>query len=254
MSERSKELLQAYLDGELDTDAHADLEQRLASDPALKDELTRLSFVRDSIKSLPKAEAPVNLADEILRRARETAPTPAAASPGQGHAGPAPWLTPWRVAAAIALLLLPGGGFAAGYGMGISRAPGSTPTPEAVLAVASDGQSDFLVLLHGSAGEEELAVEQRSWRDLQYAEWADRLVETGSLVRADDLSDDSGRGVWADGTVDPGETWFAGAGTVPTRAYVVRAWDYDEALEVARTSPHLAFGGSVTVRMITEGL
>jgi hypothetical protein len=35
---------------------------------------------------------------------------------------------------------------------------------------------------------------------------------------------------------------------------VVRAWDYDQALEVARTSPHLAFGGSVTVRMITEGL
>jgi hypothetical protein len=254
MNERNKELLQAYLDGELDTDAHQDLEQRLASDPALKDELTRLSFVRDSIKSLPKAEAPVNLADEILRRARETAPTPAAASPGQGHTGPVPWSTPWRVAAGIALLLLPGSGFAAGYGMGISRAPGSTSTPETVLAVASDGQNDFLVLLHGSAGEEGLAVEQRSWRDLQYADWADRLVETGTLVRADDLSEDSGQGVWADGTVDPGETWFAGAWTVPTRAYVVRAWDYDEALEVARTSPHLAFGGSVTVRMITEGL
>ena len=98
-----------------------------------------------------------------------------------------------------------------------------------------------------------MAVEAQSWRDLQYTNWADSLLGTGRLVRADDLSEDNGQGVWSDGNEDPGEAWFPGPWAVPTRSYVVRAWDYDQALDIARTSPHLAFGGSVTVRQITEG-
>ena len=121
------------------------------------------------------------------------------------------------------------------------------------LACGADGPSDFLVLLHGNAGASELAVEARSWRDLQYTNWADSLLGTGRLVRADDLSADSGQGVWANGDEDPGEAWFPGSWAVPTRSYVVKAWDYDQALDIARTSPHLAFGGSVTVRQIADG-
>ena len=29
-------------------------------------------------------------------------------------------------------------------------------------------------------------------------------------------------------------------------------WDYDQALDIARTSQHMAFGGSVTIRRIAE--
>ncbi len=145
-----------------------------------------------------------------------------------------------------------------GYRVGITRgpemalAPEATPASAPALFPAADGPSDFLVLLHGNAGAGELGAEQRSWRDLQYTNWADSLMGTGRLVRADDLSDDSGQGVWADGNVNEGEVWFACSRVVPSRAYVVKAWDYDQALDIARTSPHLAFGGSVTVRRIAE--
>ena len=254
MSERIEELLQAYLDGELDTAMRTDLEQRLSSDPALKGELDRLAFARDAVKGLPQAEAPSDLADQVLKRVQETT-----APAGRVSSSRTPWPTRWRVAAAIALLALPGGGFAAGYRVGSATGPEATLVPEVDRAVtptslaAAVGPSDFLVLLHGSAGADELAEEALSWRNLQYANWADSLLGTGLLVRADDLSDDNGQGVWANGNEDPGEAWFPGSWAVPTRSYVVKAWDYDQALELARTSPHLAFGGSVTVRQITDG-
>ena len=72
MSEPVEELLQAYLDGELEAEARADLERRVMSEPALKDELDRLSFARDAVTGLPRAEAPPDLADEVLRRVQET--------------------------------------------------------------------------------------------------------------------------------------------------------------------------------------
>lgn len=254
MSERIEELLQAYLDGELQPAARIDLEKRISTDTALREALDRLSSARDAIVGLPEAEAPTDLADRVLQRVHgET--TPAGRTPlGQGS-----WPMAWRAAAAIAVLVLPGGGFAAGYRVGTNAEPEGPLSPEGVVPAAttvdaaSPGPSDFLVLLHGNAGSEVLAQEQQSWRDLQYTNWADSLLGSGRLVRADDLSEDSGQGVWADGNVGEGAVWFASSWVVPTRSYVVKAWDYDQALDIARTSPHLAFGGSVTVRQITDG-
>ena len=254
MSEPIEELLQAYLDGELQPAARADLEKRISSEPELREELDRLSFARDAVTGLPQAEAPTDLADRVLQRTRGEA-TLASHTP----VGQSAWPMAWRVAAVIAVLVLPGGGFAAGYRVGSSAGPDAPMSPEGVVPAATTvaavdpGPIDFLVLLHGNAGSEELAQEQRSWRDLQYTNWADSLLGSGRLVRADDLSEDTGQGVWADGNVSAGEIWFANSGVVPTRSYVVKAWDYDQALDIARTSPHLAFGGSVTVRQITDG-
>ena len=203
---------------------------------------------------LPRAEVPTDLADRVLQRAQEETTTVSRAPLGQSS-----WTMAWRVAAIIALLVLPGGGFAAGYRAGSNAGPDSSSPPEGaastVAAIDSSDPvpSDFLVLRHGDAGAEKLALEQQSWRNLQYTNWADSLLGSGRLARADDLSQDTGQDVWADGNVSEGETWFTSSWVVPTRSYVVKAWDYDQALDIARTSPHLAFGGSVTVRQITDG-
>jgi anti-sigma factor RsiW len=52
-----REQLSAYLDGELDDAARGDVELRIASDPALCEELRRLSKVWECLDDLPRAEA-----------------------------------------------------------------------------------------------------------------------------------------------------------------------------------------------------
>ncbi|MBI1899542.1 MAG: hypothetical protein HYS13_00330 [Planctomycetia bacterium] len=54
-----REQLSAYLDGELDDTTRRDVELRMASDPALCEELRRLANIWECLDGLPRAEADV---------------------------------------------------------------------------------------------------------------------------------------------------------------------------------------------------
>jgi anti-sigma factor RsiW len=68
------ELLSAYLDGELSADERAAVEARLATDPAAQQLLHELRSVSQSVQALPTESLGRDLSEEIVRRARETAP------------------------------------------------------------------------------------------------------------------------------------------------------------------------------------
>jgi hypothetical protein len=62
ISQRDLELLNAYLDGELDAPARAALEARLAAEPALRRELESLRVVIGLVRGLPRLTAPRSFA------------------------------------------------------------------------------------------------------------------------------------------------------------------------------------------------
>jgi hypothetical protein len=65
------------------------------------------------------------------------------------------------------------------------------------------------------------------------------------LVSAEKLRDEAGR--W----LAPGGATVRPAGReLVTGFFVIRARDYDHALELARQSPHLKYGGTIEVRAI----
>ena len=74
--ELDDELLSAYLDGELSADERAAVEARLATDPAAQQLLHELRSVSQSVQALPTESLGRDLSEEIIRRAREAAPTP----------------------------------------------------------------------------------------------------------------------------------------------------------------------------------
>lgn len=65
-----RELLSAYLDGELDGTDAARTEARLAKDHGWRAELDALRTVRDRLRSLPEREPPAGFVDDLVRAGR----------------------------------------------------------------------------------------------------------------------------------------------------------------------------------------
>jgi hypothetical protein len=133
-----------------------------------------------------------------------------------------------QAAAAVALFLL---GSTAGFLVRGDGAPSGVP---------SAGPTTFLFLVRGEdpPGVPGTAVVQ------EYRDWALSLASEGRLAGANKLTDEPGR-------------WISGspAGEARTRSdvsgyFLVNASDYDEAIEIARTSPHVGYGGTFEIRQI----
>jgi len=241
MNDRFAEHLQAYLDGELSREGREEIERRLHGDAALREELETLSAAREALLRLDRKTAPTGIPERVIARVRTGAHGPSSLRVSGLQ----------RVAASVALVLLPAAGFLAGHWVG-STSMITNPQPSESSAPPA-GISSYLFLLHGTGQlPPNVPEEQRSWRQQQFTTWANSLRDDGKLVVADDLSDDGGRGVWANGAEDPAEAWFTSSWAVPSRFYIIRAWSYEEALRVARSSPHLEYGGSITVRLIDQ--
>jgi negative regulator of sigma E activity len=88
--ELDDELLSAYLDGELSADERSAVEARLATEPAAQQVLHELRSVSQSVQALPTESLGRDLSEDVLRRAREAKPTPAAAEMSSGSADAMP--------------------------------------------------------------------------------------------------------------------------------------------------------------------
>jgi hypothetical protein len=80
-----------------------------------------------------------------------------------------------------------------------------------------------------------------------YLAWERDLESEGILVAAEKLSDDGGEWVRDQplSAADPSTLALRGF-------FLIRAASYDEAVSVARQSPHIAFGGTIEVREIEK--
>ena len=114
-----------------------------------------------------------------------------------------------------------------------------------------DASPRFLLLLHEPPGRVQ-APSPESGRALveEYKAWAAEGARSGFLLGGEKLKD--GGNLVAESGASPGSTAIA---LDPGRPFIggyflIRASGYDEAVELARTCPHLRHGGIIEVRQI----
>jgi hypothetical protein len=116
------------------------------------------------------------------------------------------------------------------------------PPPE------TTGQQFMLMMLEPVAERLVLAPEDRRERGQLIANWVANIREHRSLVGEQRLDDDEGRLVSNERVDD--RTGQLPAGELLTGYLLIRAAHYDEATEIAKSCPILAFGGRVAVRAV----
>lgn len=132
-----------------------------------------------------------------------------------------------RVLAALAAAAT----FAAiGFGAGSWRARASAPGATGPL---------FVLLLTDEAGAGTAPASAMGARVEEYRSWAIRLRQQGRLVGAEKLKD-------AAEVLGPA----AADGTRISGYFVIRAASRQEALDLARSHPHLRYGGAIALREI----
>lgn len=155
---------------------------------------------------------------------------------GAIRGGAAAWRLPQFAAAAAAAALVFTSGFFAGKGAPVM--PQATPP--------ADDRPQYVLFVRESAS----VLEGRPVEQLvqEYGDWARALGAKGDLVDGWKLADD-GR------TVDPssGKVQVSAFGLEMGQIgglFIVRAADYDAAVAIAESSPHVRYGGTMEVRAI----
>ncbi len=216
------ELLIAFLEGRLDDEERAKLLAELDSDPALAAEL------EEAVAGL---EALETLAAEVGPDAAPERDAPSAL-PSRGVS---PW---WLAAVAVGTLAL---------AIPLTLAVGPRTNSVAVTGEALSGQ--FVLVLRGRwFDSEDLDAEEYQARMDEYWAWTTHLADEGVLLATSDLGLQSGLATDPDTTGDA----LGYAGRV-VGMFTVSTDTYREALALARSCPHLKFGGSVTVQRVSGG-
>lgn len=149
----------------------------------------------------------------------------------------------WAAAAAILAFVV---------GLGVGRRPGAAARPkEPSLVTTPATQTQFaLMLFESSDYQAPAAGSGMTDRVSDYSRWARGIAESGRRITGEKLADD---GRWC--RMDAGQLVTQAPVQDPIRGalvgyFVLDAASLDEALEIARTCPHLKYGGSAEVRAI----
>ncbi len=114
--------------------------------------------------------------------------------------------------------------------------------------------AEFMLFLHQSpGGDTDISPEQIQAVIQEYKDWSQRMAEAGKLVGGDKLTDDGGRhlnGGGEDFSVTDGP--YAEAKEVMGGFFRIAAADYDEAVSISRSCPHLAHGGWIELRQVHD--
>ena len=115
ISEEDREILTAYLDGELDDDQSHALEARLGREPGLRTELNAMRQAWGLLDYLPRPQPSPSFTERTMSRlSLEKVPSAISASVSKATPVRAPSRPGMRLAIAAAVLLAMLGGFAAG--------------------------------------------------------------------------------------------------------------------------------------------
>lgn len=108
--------------------------------------------------------------------------------------------------------------------------------------MSEEAASEFLLLIRG---DQPSTLVPETQLVQEYGAWADRLAAEGQLVTARKLAEDEGR--WLNASRRPA---VEPPGVAVGGFFIVRAESYEEAVLIARESPHLSYGGTIEVRAI----
>jgi hypothetical protein len=150
---------------------------------------------------------------------------------------PAPWhrRRPVEIGLAVAasVLLFLGG-------LAVGRRGGPAPAPAEM--------TQFALLLYEGPEYRHAAPGEEKERVREYGEWAGARAARGELVAGEKLREDPDVVIGTDGTVT---TAPAPAGATRLGGFfIIQAADPGSALEIARTCPHIRYGGSIVIREI----
>lgn len=137
----------------------------------------------------------------------------------------------WGLVAAAAVALFVGGYFTGQGGRGM-------PAPDL---------PRFLLLLYEGPEYRDIPPGREAERVREYGRWAAERGALGQLESGEKLSDDGGLRIETDGSVS---STPPSSETRLTGFFMIRAPDDRSALEIARTCPHVRYGGSIVIREI----
>lgn len=110
----------------------------------------------------------------------------------------------------------------------------------------------FMLLLHDNPdGFTALSPQQMQDVLEKYVTWGDRLRSSGVIVDGQKLMDEPGRVIRSkDRHVRVTDGPYSETKEVLGGYYAIDAEHYDDAVEIARTCPHLEYGGTIEVRQV----
>lgn len=99
----------------------------------------------------------------------------------------------------------------------------------------------------------ELSPQEMQRMIAEYRAWGRRLEEAGRLEGGHKLADEGGRVLRASaGRIAVKDGPFAETKEVVSGYFLIRARDYDEAVELCHDHPHLRYGGPIELRQVDE--
>lgn len=110
----------------------------------------------------------------------------------------------------------------------------------------------FMLLLHDTITEwEDVSPEEMQKVIAEYVAWRNEIEARGRLIGGQKLTDEAGRHL----TLDDGEIRvtdgpYAEAKEMLGGYFAIKAADYNEAVEMSKTCPHLKYGGRIEIRKI----
>ena len=110
----------------------------------------------------------------------------------------------------------------------------------------------YMLLLHDDPSK----FEGASPEDLQkimaeYIGWRERLMAAGQLVDGQKLQDEGGRELsLVDGAVRVVDGPYSEAKEIMGGYFTIEADDYDAAVEISKTCPHLTYGKRIELRAV----
>ncbi|MGH9945958.1 MAG: YciI family protein [Pyrinomonadaceae bacterium] len=111
---------------------------------------------------------------------------------------------------------------------------------------------NYMLLLH----EQPPDFSQFSPEDIQamigeYLDWRRKIEADGKLVGGEKLKDEGGKHLsGANGDIRVTDGPFSEAKEVIGGYFAISAADYDEAVEISRSCPHLKYGGRIELREV----
>lgn len=112
--------------------------------------------------------------------------------------------------------------------------------------------ADYLLLLYDNALDfSEMSPEEMQKIIERYKAWGDSLEAAGKLIGSNKLVDEEGRVLRPDqGKVRVIDGPYSESKEVIGGYFAIRAADYEEAVEISRSCPHLEYEGTIEIREI----
>lgn len=112
----------------------------------------------------------------------------------------------------------------------------------------------YMLLLHDpTTSEPELSAEEIQRIIGDYMAWRSEIASQGRLIGGQKLADEGGRHLRAEnGAIRVTDGPYTEVKEALGGYFAIKAENYDEAVEISKTCPHLKYGGWIELREIDE--